>query len=679
MMSMMLVFWLASSLLGFQPELSKEQSRFLDQEAQYIITDQERERFLALPTSSERDEFIERFWQIRDPVPETAVNEFKEEHFKRFREANEKYRESRPGWMTERGRMYITLGEPQDVMSYPNNFDLFPLQIWFYYNLDIPLFPNSLQLIFFKRNGAGEYRLFSPAFDGMKALIADPVKRGMIGFGNRIPVSASQNWDVDIVKAAESVGPGQNLLSSEAVLADLRTPGFVFEKTRRNLGAKVTAEASFGGELPLHFTVDYFRGEEDFSEAHLSLEIAATDLRVNQYDDRMLGRYDLIGTLTRVESGDVLEEFRDSLEIEIARADWETTRHFPVLFQRKVELLPGRYRLEMYVRDFVGRRLAIVDRMLVVPGFDPARVAISSFVAAFKADEGYDPAAGELPLQFGRLRLYPKPGRVFGEGQRVLAFMEVYYPVPANGPGADPGVSVRFTLKRGEEIVLDETNRFRPGSEAPGTVDVLKVISGPVLSPGAYQLEALVSEERSAFTDLARVDFEVGPAQEMGRHSAVGLSPELRPAQAHFSKAYQYLAAERYQDAVRLFKVALDYEPYFQEARRGKARAEILGGDAEAGEKTALEALARDEKDVDALALLGLARFRLGNLAGAAEAYRKAIAIGGEEVGILNALGETEYALGNKDAALQTLARSLELAPDQPEVRDFLQEVKRSP
>ncbi|MGH9323215.1 MAG: GWxTD domain-containing protein, partial [Vicinamibacteria bacterium] len=427
----------ATLLVIEEPDLSKEHRRFLDEEAAYILTDSEREGFLALSTARDRDDFIERFWQVRDPILETAVNEFREEHFERFREANEKYRESRAGWMTERGRMYITMGEPQDVMSYPSSTDLFPLEIWYYYNLDIPLFPNALQLIFFKRNGVGEYRLFSPAFDGMKSLIADPVKRGMIGFGNRVPFSVRQNWDVDIIKAAESIGPGQNMLSSEAVLSELRTPGFVFEKTRRNLTAQVTAQASFGGELAVDFNVDFFRGEEDFSEAHMALEIAAEDLRVNQYDDRMLGRYDLIGTITHAESGEVLEEFRDSLELEIARSEWEVARHYPVLFQRKVELLPGRYQLEIYVRDFVGRRLGIVNRVVMVPAFPRDRMSVSSFVAAFKADEAERGVASELPHQFGHMRLYPKPDRIFGSGQRLIAFMEVYAPegaAPSEAP-----------------------------------------------------------------------------------------------------------------------------------------------------------------------------------------------------------------------------------------------------
>ena len=663
-------------VLAAEPDLSQDHRRFLDEEAVYIMTDSERENFLALPTAADRDEFIERFWQIRDPVPETAVNEFREDHFKRIREANDKYRESRAGWRTERGRMYITLGEPQDVMSYPSSQDLFPLEIWYYYNLDIPLFPNALQLIFFKRNGVGEYRLFSPGFDGMKSLIADPVKRGMIGFGNRVPFSARQNWDVDIIKAAESVGVGENALSSEAILSDLRTPGFVFEKTRRNLRATVTADASFGGELPFDFNVDYFRGEDGFSEAHMALEIAAEDLRVNQYDEKMLGRYDLIGTFNHADTGEVLDEFRDSLEVEISKSEWETARHFPVLFQRKVELLPGRYRLQLYVRDFVGRRLGAVERLIAVPGFPKDGMAISSFVSAFKADEAEASVQEGVPHQFGRLRLYPRPNRLFGAGQRLLAYLSVYLPEKPAAP--DPQVSVRFTLKRGEEVVLDETNRFRPRVSSPDTVDVLKVVSGPALTPGSYQLEALVSEEGGTFSDLARLDFEVGPEQEVGRLSTVGLPPEVTPAERYFRKAQHFAAAERYDDALRFFRVSLDYEPYFHAARLGKARAEILGGSPEEGEKTALEALTREGADVDALALLGLARFRLGKYGEAAEAYRKAIESGGEDVGLLNALGETEFAIGNRDAALASLARSLELAPDQPLVREFLEEVKRA-
>jgi GWxTD domain-containing protein len=665
----------AAILAAQGPDLSREHRRFLDEEAVYIITDSERRGFLALGTEAERDDFIARFWQVRDPIPETAVNELREEHFKRLHEANDRFRESRPGWMTERGRTYITLGPPRDVMSYPSTTELFPLEIWYYYNLDIPRFPAALQLMFFKRNGVGEYRLFSPAFDGFRALFADPLKKGMVGPQGQIPFSARKALDIDIISAAESVGTGENLLSSEQILADLATPGFVFEKTRRNLTEQVTAAASFGGELPVDLEVLYFRGEGDFTDVHLAVEIAPENVHVNQYDRRMLGRFDLIGAVQRLENGELIEEFGDSLEIQIDESDWETAKRFPVLFQRKLSLLPGGHRLELFVRDTVGRAIGIVDRIVSVPAFAPDRMSVSSFLSAFKADE--TSAAGPLmPHQFGSLRLYPRPNRVFGIGQRLLAFMEVYYPVTALPD--DPEVSVRFTLKRGEETVLDETNRFRSRRGDPGAVEVLKVLPLEAMTPGEYELEAEIAESATSFADLAVLDFSVAAPQEMGRLSTVAQPSEPTPAERFYRDASHYLAAGRYEEAARRFQVALDYEPYFQEARRGKARAEILGGRPADGEKTAREALARDPRDVDALTLMGFALVRDGKPREAADNYRKAIEVGGESPPLLNALGEAEYQAGGAEAALAALTRSLELEPNQPLVRELLEEVKRS-
>jgi tetratricopeptide (TPR) repeat protein len=490
----------------------------------------------------------------------------------------------------------------------------------------------------------------------------------------QIPFSARQAWDIDIIKAAESVGAGESPLSSEEILTQLATPGFVFERTRRDLTEKVTATASFGRDLPVDFDAAYFRGEGDFTDVHLAVEIAPENVHVNQYDKLMRGRFDLIGTFRRLENGELLEEFRDSLEIQIQESDWETAKHFPVLFQKKVGLLPGSYRLELYVRDMVGRAIGIVNRIVSVPAFPPARMAVSSFFASFKADDASLP--GALPHQFGQLRLYPRPNRLFGSGQRLLAFMEVYYPVETFP--VEPEVLVRFTLRRGTETVLDETNRFRPRQDAPGAVEVLKSLPREALTPGEYTLEAAVSEPTTSFSDLALLDFSVGAPQEIGRLSTMDRESELTPAERFFREASHYLAAARYDEAVRRFQVALDYEPYFQEARRGKARAEILGGRPAEGEKTAREALDRDPGDVDALTLVGFALLRGGKPGEAAISYRKAIEAGGESTYLLNALGEAEFLAGGTEAAAAALSRSLEIQPDQPTVRELLEEVKRS-
>ena len=86
----------------------------------YIIKDKERDVFLSLTNDRDRDLFIETFWKIRDPTPETPDNEFKQEHIKRFQEANKRFRRrsAREGWMTDQGRIWIILGQPVQHRGY---------------------------------------------------------------------------------------------------------------------------------------------------------------------------------------------------------------------------------------------------------------------------------------------------------------------------------------------------------------------------------------------------------------------------------------------------------------------------------------------------------------------------------------------------------------------------------
>ena len=68
--------------------------------------------------NEEREQFIEAFWQRRDPTPDTVENEFKEEHYRRIAYANERFSSGIPGWRTDRGRMYIMWGPPDQLESH---------------------------------------------------------------------------------------------------------------------------------------------------------------------------------------------------------------------------------------------------------------------------------------------------------------------------------------------------------------------------------------------------------------------------------------------------------------------------------------------------------------------------------------------------------------------------------
>ncbi len=132
-----LSFFASCRLYNLERKLSPEYADFLSQ-VRYIITSQERKIFLELP-DSEKPGFIEEFWKRRDPDPNTEENEFKIEYFNRIEKANEMFLgEGRPGWLTDRGRIYVLFGPPTDRITYPMGGGGERCQeIWYYGNFPV--------------------------------------------------------------------------------------------------------------------------------------------------------------------------------------------------------------------------------------------------------------------------------------------------------------------------------------------------------------------------------------------------------------------------------------------------------------------------------------------------------------------------------------------------------------
>lgn len=94
--------------------------KWLTQDVVYIIDEAEAQAFRRLKSDAERDEFVAQFWKRRDPTPDTPENEYKSEHYRRISYSNELFREdSVPGWRTDRGRVYIRVGPPDEIEAHP--------------------------------------------------------------------------------------------------------------------------------------------------------------------------------------------------------------------------------------------------------------------------------------------------------------------------------------------------------------------------------------------------------------------------------------------------------------------------------------------------------------------------------------------------------------------------------
>jgi GWxTD domain-containing protein len=152
------------------PDLPTRYKKWSENDVVYIITDAEKKAFHELATDEERDYFMKQFWERRDPTPGTAENEMQEEHYRRIDYANAHYSSTVPGWKTDRGRIYIQYGPPDEIESHPSGgqyarpasegggeTETYPFEQWRYRFIDGV--GRDVIIEFVDKNGTGDYRM----------------------------------------------------------------------------------------------------------------------------------------------------------------------------------------------------------------------------------------------------------------------------------------------------------------------------------------------------------------------------------------------------------------------------------------------------------------------------------------------------------------------------------------
>ena len=144
--------------------------KWIDEDARYIITDQEAADFKTLTSDRQRDDFIATFWEGRNPSPGAPRNSFKEEHYRRLAYANTPYAATVAGYKTDRGRIYIMYGPPdvvdkhfsaagseKSIAGSKDGAIPFDWELWHYSNIEG--LGKDLTFRFVDSCGCGQYRM----------------------------------------------------------------------------------------------------------------------------------------------------------------------------------------------------------------------------------------------------------------------------------------------------------------------------------------------------------------------------------------------------------------------------------------------------------------------------------------------------------------------------------------
>lgn len=650
--------------------LSDEHKRWLEYDVVYIISDREKDAFEQLQSEAERESFIAAFWARRDPEPLTPENEFRIEHYERIEYANTMLgREtSVPGWMTDRGRIYIQLGEPDERETFAAVPALYPAELWFYLARDELLLP-PIYVLFFREYYAGPFIQFNHVIHQPEELMpaqsfsTRDTRMEAYQFLQEISpqlAHATITMRADRGVAASLLQPDMEILQTQTLLQDINRAPY----RRLDTGWVSGAEAGRGlveSEYLFNFVPSagiarVLPGPEpDSWFVHYAIEIEPQHFTLAQEEggNEYFTRFEVTGEVT-TRDGDVVHDFVVTPFLRLTESQLQDVGARPFTYRGMFPLIPGDFRFRVIFKNDARTEYTVFEDELRLP------------TGASILSRPWLLHTLPVPVEPGDSRAWLTGGnQLLPNGRAVVA---VGIPVRAVASAVGPET---VTFRVTPWSAADESGTAGPPLREEEVVveNGLAVWSADTESweSGRYVLSVHGAEtERMVTFDLnprRRVAIPWGLSDSFGGGTAGALSAAL---------GEQSLRAGDHEAARRHLETALTQNPNLGRVRLALGRFALDDGDPRGAVRLLEPALAQAPGDAMVLRVLGDAHRESGNHPRAAELYERSLPLQAPDPALLNALSWSLAAGGDAARAIPYLEQSLRLNPEQPEVQELL-------
>src|SRR5712692_1502663 len=498
-----------------KPELKKAYKDWLEKDVAYIITDEERKAFKKLVTDDERERFIEDFWRRRDPDPDTDENEFREEYYERIAYANEHFASGIPGWKTDRGRIWIMYGKPDETETHPSggsyqrepqegggSTTTYPFERWFYRYL--PGVGSGVEIEFVDPTGSGEYRIARNP-DEKDALLTIPgagltlaEEMGLSDKGNRI---ANLGGVGNPNYTRESDSPFSRL---QLLAALNRPPQIRFN----DLASAVNTPVVEDNPLNFDVRVDFFRQSDERVITAFTIQTDNQSLVFKDSGGLQTAQLNIFGKITHV-SGRRAGIFEDPVITRATPQELTDAKDRKSAYQKAVALAPGRYRVDVIVRDIASGATGVRHVGFEVPKYDSAKLSTSTLILAVKLQGlGDQPAVGMFTI--GNVKVIPNVSGAYHRGSPIGIYMQIY------NAGIDqttlrPSVDVDYALIEDGKEIFKQAEDWRGNSDAGQRLTLARLLDSRNLNPGDYSIEVRVRDRASGQSLVQTAKFTVLP------------------------------------------------------------------------------------------------------------------------------------------------------------------------
>ena len=511
---------------ALKTELTKQYKKWLDEDVVWIISDEERAAFKQLSNDEERDQFIEAFWQRRDPTPDTEENEYKEDHYQRIAYANEHFAAGIPGWKSDRGRIYIMYGKADEVESHPSGgtyerpmeegggeTSTFPFEQWRYRYLEG--IGQEVIIEFVDTCMCGDYHMTMDRSE-KDALLYTPnagltmwEQMGMASKASRFSGGGLERLGTGPMSASQSTKEFDRLEQ----FAKLQAPPPVkFKDLEEIVNTKMIVNL-----MPFDVRADFVKVTGDTVLVPVTVQMKNRDITFVNKDGVQRGTVNIFGRVTTL-TGRVVQTFEDTVQVDVPAELLPRTAENSSVYWKALPLRPGRYKFDVAVKDVNGDRKGSWSRGVVVPDFSDDKLATSTLIVADQMESVPSKNVGTGSFVIGTTKVRPrvapsngKPATFKKDKDQKLNFWMQVYNLGVDEKTHKPSATFEYQItnvatKKSVVQKLESTDQMSTVGEQ---VTLQKTIAAANLQPGVYKIEIKVNDNISKQTADPSATFAV--------------------------------------------------------------------------------------------------------------------------------------------------------------------------
>jgi GWxTD domain-containing protein len=508
-------------------ELGASYKKWLNEDVRWIISPEELTAFKALSNDEERDAFIEQFWQRRDPTPDTEENEFKEEHYRRIAYANEHFSAGRAGWRTDRGRIYVVFGPPDEIESHPSggtynrpleegggDTSTYPFERWRYRYMETLNSQNKQEvwIEFVDTCMCGDYHI-SMDPNEKDALLHVP-GAGLTQYEQMGLASKTDRITGFGTTPQGPLSAGANTSTFERLeqwAALQQAPKIKFKDLEEVVSHKINVNL-----MPFDVRTDFVKITGDTVLTPVIISVKNKDITFVNKDGIQRGTANIFGRVTTM-TGHIVQTFEDTVQVDVPTELLPKTQEHSSLYWKALPLRPGRYRFDVVVKDVNGDRVGTWTHGVLVPEYTDDRLASSSLILADHLEKVPAKSVGAGNFVIGQTKLaYPhiEPANgqpaSFRRDQAMNLWMQVYN-LQADDKTKKPSAKFEYEIVNlaDNKAVLHTTESTDSMKNVGEQVTLEKRLALSELQPGQYRLTVKVADNVSKQEIAPSVRFAV--------------------------------------------------------------------------------------------------------------------------------------------------------------------------